>query len=113
MEAAAGKLELETSDSGYIYRGTSTLDQMLVTEAYQMPQGTDEQPSIRGVALTTGDYAILSLEEIREGSIDRLSDADRSRFTAEVSSMQGNSEFSAVVDTLRANATIIITDQKN
>ena len=113
MEAAAGKLELETSDSGYIYRGTSTLDQMLVTEAYQMPQGTDEQPSIRGVVLTSGDYAILSLEEIREGSIDRLSDADRSRFTAEVSSMQGNSEFSAVVDTLRANATIIISDQKN
>ena len=113
MEEAAGKLELEANDSGFINRAASTLDRMLVMEAYQMPAGADGQPSIRGVVLTSGDYVILSLDEIRDGAIAQLSDTDRERFVAEISNMQGNAEILAAVATLRANATIIISDQKN
>jgi len=113
MEEAAGKRGLEVSDSGYINRASGTLDRLLVQEVYRMPPVTDDHPSMKGVALASGDYAILLLDEIRDGDVTKLNATDRNKIAAEIAKIQGNTELTAVVDALRANATIIIPEKRN
>jgi len=112
-EAVATKQKLEVKDSGFVNRTGSKLDQALITEVFKMPPGTDNHPSVHGMALLSGDYVILLLDEIRDGDITKLSAADRRTVAAKISLVQGKSEFSAAIDALEANAAIIIPNQNN
>ncbi|MEN8108022.1 MAG: SurA N-terminal domain-containing protein [Pseudomonadota bacterium] len=109
----AGSEELEVADSGLIQRQSPTPDRLLVRQAFLMPAPAENAVTTTGVTQPSGDYVLLSLLEVQQGDTAELTDAERSRFRQELARIQGVSETAAVVDNLRAKATIIIPEQTN
>jgi peptidyl-prolyl cis-trans isomerase D len=109
----AKKLDTALMDSGLINRNSDKPDRAIIQEAFQMPEPVNETPSLAGLVMKNGDYVVMSLEEIRDGVMSELSEADRNQVIREVSSLQGRSEIDAAIKTLKDNATIIIPDDND
>lgn len=109
----AGSEELEVTDSGLIQRQSPTPDRQLVRQAFLMPAPAANAVSATGITQPPGDYVLLSLLKVQQGDDAELTDAERGRFRQELARIQGVSETAAVVDNLRAKATIIIPEQTN
>jgi peptidyl-prolyl cis-trans isomerase D len=108
LDEVAKKLDTELLDSGLISRNADKPDQVIIQEAFLLPEPVNETPSLAGLVIVNGDYVVISLEEIRDGDISGLSEANRKQVIREVSSLQGRSEIDAMVNTLKENATIVI-----
>ncbi len=109
--AAAESLELQ--ESGLIDRGAAQPERVLVNEAFLMPPPTGEQASVKGLALGSGDYVLLALEEVRDGDLSAMTDAERDQASRELSRIQGVTEMAALLDDLRSRANIVVHDQSN
>jgi len=109
--AAAESLELQ--DSGLIDRRAVQPERTLVQEAFLMEPPGGGQASVTGLALGSGDYVLLALEEIRDGDLSALTDAEREQASRELSRIQGVAEMAALLDDLRSKAKIVIHDQSN
>lgn len=111
MEEISGELGIEVTDSGLIGRRAAGLDQKLVTAAFLQPAPVEGLVPVTGVALQSGDYAILELLAVEAGDVTSLTPAAKSRFMQEVLAIQGASETTALLNTLREQATIVIPEQ--
>jgi peptidyl-prolyl cis-trans isomerase D len=109
--ASAQRLELKTT--GLIGRNAADPAARIVSEAFLLPSVTDKVQSTAGFALESGDYVLLALEEIRDGDISSLSQADQLKARQELGGIMGASEVSAFIDELRNRATIIFPEQPN
>ena len=109
--AAAESLELE--QSGLIGRRAAQTEQALVNEAFLMPRPVGEQAIFSGLALGSGDFVLLALEEVRDGDLSTLTEAEREQVSRELSRIQGAAEMAALLDDLRSDAEIVIHDQSN
>ena len=109
----AKKLDTELMDSGLITRNSDKPDRVIIQEAFLMPEPANEMSSLAGLVMENGDYVVLSLEEILDGDMSKLPEADRKQVIREVSSLHGRSEVDAAVNTLMDNATIIIPGDKD
>ncbi|MFV1973987.1 MAG: SurA N-terminal domain-containing protein [Thiohalobacterales bacterium] len=104
----AKKLDTALLDSGLVTRTAGKPDRAIIQEAFLLTEPEKETPSLAGLVMENGDYVVMSLEEIRDGDMSVLSEADRKQVTRDVSSLQGRSEIDAMINTLKDNATIII-----
>lgn len=104
----AKKLDTALLDSGLVTRAAGKPDRAIIQEAFLLTEPEKETPSLAGLVMENGDYVVMSLEEIRDGDMSVLSEADRKQVTRDVSSLQGRSEIDAMINTLKDNATIII-----
>ena len=109
--ASAQKLELKTT--GLIGRNATDPATRIVTEAFLLPSATDKGLSTTGFSLESGDYVLLALEEIKDGDISSLSQADQLKVRQELDRIIGASEVSAFTDELKNRATITIPEQSN
>ena len=109
--ASAQKLELKTT--GLIGRNATDPATRIVTEAFLLPSATDKGLSTTGFSLESGDYVLLALEEIKDGDISSLSQADQLKVKQELDRIIGASEVSAFTDELKNRATITIPEQSN
>jgi peptidyl-prolyl cis-trans isomerase D len=108
--ASAQRLELKTT--GLIGRDAADPAARIITEAFLLPSVTDKVRATAGFALESGDYVLLSLEEIKDGDISSLSQADQLKARRELGQIMGTSEVSAFIDELKKRATIIIPEQR-
>lgn len=113
LDEIAKKLDAALMDSGLINRNSGKPDKAIIQKAFLMPEPENEKSSLAGLVMENGDYVILSLEEIRDGVMSELPEADRKQVIREVSSLQGRSEVDAAINTLKSNATIIIPDEQD
>jgi peptidyl-prolyl cis-trans isomerase D len=109
--AAAESLELQ--ESGLVDRRAVQPERTLVHEAFLMAPPAGEQASVTGLALGSGDYVLIALEEVRDGELSALTDAEREQASRELSRIQGVTEMAALLDDLRSKAKIVIHDQSN
>ncbi|MGE5856384.1 MAG: SurA N-terminal domain-containing protein, partial [Syntrophaceae bacterium] len=94
--ASAHGLELKTT--GLIGRNATEPESRIVTEAFLLPSVADKGRATAGFALESGDYVLLSLEEIKDGDISSLSQADQRNVRQELGRIIGASEVSAFTD---------------
>jgi peptidyl-prolyl cis-trans isomerase D len=113
LDEIAKKLDATPMDSGLINRNSGKPDSAIIQKAFLMPEPENENSSVAGLVMENGDYVILSLEEIRDGVMSELPEADRRQVTREVNNLLGRSEVDAVINALKNNATIIIPDDKD
>lgn len=111
MDAVAAELGIEPVDSGLVKRHAEGLDNKLLEAAFLLPAPAEGSASVAGVALQSGDYAIVELQSVQDGDVTSLSPAARSRFTQEVLAIAGASEASALINALKQEAAIIIPEQ--
>jgi peptidyl-prolyl cis-trans isomerase D len=113
LDEIATTESLELQDSGLIDRRAVQPERTLVHEAFLMAPPAGEQASVTGLALGSGDYVLLALEEVRDGELSALTDAEREQASRELSRIQGVTEMAALLDDLRSKAKIVIHDQSN
>jgi len=113
ITAIAKAQQLELKDSGLVGRNANNPDEMLIHEAFLLPPPSAGQVAATGFALDSGDYALLSLEEVVDGDPAALTEEQRKNLARELDRIQGASEVATVVDELKSQATIIIPEQSN
>ncbi len=104
---------LELKESGFIDRRAAQPERALIHEAFLMQRPDAGQASVTGIVLGSGDYVLLALEEVRDGDLSAMTDAERDQASRELSRIQGVTEMAAVLDEIRSKATIVIHDQSN
>ena len=109
--AADRKLEVKTT--GLIGRNAADPAGRIVSEAFLLPSVADKRLSTAGFALESGDYVLLQLEEIKDGDVSSLSQADVSSVRNELDRIIGAAEVNVYTDALKNRATIIIPEQAN
>ena len=107
--ASAEKLELKTT--GLIGRNAAEPDSRIVSEAFLRPSAADKAQAVTGFALDSGDYVLLQLEEIQDGDMSKLSQADQLNVRNELERIIGATEVTAYTDELKNRASIIIPEQ--
>jgi len=109
--ASAQQLKVKTT--GLIGRDATDPESHIVTEAFLLPSAADKGQSATGFSLDSGDYVLLTLEEIKDGDFSTLSKADQLKVRQELDRIIGASEVSAFTDELKNSAKITIPEQSN
>ncbi|MFT7234660.1 MAG: peptidyl-prolyl cis-trans isomerase D [Methylophagaceae bacterium] len=95
-------------ESAVIARGQTSINREVLEQAYAMKK-PDEKKVYAGVSLNSGDYAIVILSTVIEGEVDLASDQDRASLSAYLARSSGDSELSAFMASLKADADIDIS----
>ncbi len=108
--AAAERVELQPLEA--ITRDNRELPIEIMRSLFRMSYPTAEKPVFTGVELGSGDYALIALKSITEGSIDSLSVDDRRGLKEGLSRRNSTGYVEHLVDNLRASADIKISGDK-
>jgi len=109
--ASAQQLKVKTT--GLIGRNATDPESHIVTEAFLLPSAADKGQSATGFSLDSGDYVLLTLEEIKDGDFSSLSKADQLKARQELDQIIGASEVNAFDNELKNRAKITIPEQSN
>ena len=104
---------LEVKSPGLLGRNAAEPAKTIITEAFLLPSVTGREASTAGFILDSGDYVLLVLDEIKDGDISSLSEADQMKARQELSRIQGDAEVAAFTNELKKRATIIIPEQQS
>ena len=72
LEALAQQEGLEPVSKKGVGRDQRELPSALINRLFKMPRPNAEQPEVAGVALPGGDYAVVVLSKIEDGSMERV-----------------------------------------
>ena len=84
------------------------MNREVLEQAYAMKK-PDEKKVYAGFSLNNGDYAIVILSAVIEGEVDLASAQDRASLSAYLARSRGDSELSAFMASLKADADIDIS----
>ncbi len=107
----AEKSGFSVTNSGLVTRDNPGASRELLRVAFQLAYPEKEHPVATVFALASGDYAVLSLLEVKEGDPDGISDEARRKLLAELNQNQGMNEMAAVIDYLKSSAVIDISSR--
>lgn len=106
----AVELDLKYEPPRYVGRAEPEVPTALLGEIFRAPQPDGDDPTVGGLALNDGDYAVYLLSGVREGDYAALSDTDLETRRQQIARTRGTSEFSAYVEVLRADASVKVND---
>jgi len=104
---------LDLTEPGYIARNTTNIDRTLLGEVFLLPYSAEGKPTVAGFSLPTGNYALVSLDDVKDASIAALPESARKRVQLELARIQGITEMAAIMDSLRSKAVIVIPEPSN
>jgi peptidyl-prolyl cis-trans isomerase D len=102
---------LEVQETADITRNAAGLAGGIVAAAFATAEPSADEPVYEGTRTADGDYAIIALEEIKDGDFSRLPPAAQQQLWGNLNRLQGTAEMAAVMNTLKAQASIEIPDQ--
>lgn len=113
LDNLASELQLEMQDAGFVARdGSGKHDRQIVMEAFRIPRTADGKIASAGVSLANGDYALIQVDEVRDGSLADVSEAARQSFRRNLDQLYGNLETTALLEHLKAKAEIVRVDDR-
>jgi hypothetical protein len=112
LEAVAEEEGLEVTATEMIYRRATKPDPGMVTAAFALPSPGDGSSPVYGDYISAnGDFAIIALDEVRDGDFTKLQAAVQQQTRTNLSQVMGTAEMDALMDSLRADAVIQIPEQ--
>ena len=102
---------LEVQETADITRNAAGLAGGIVAAAFLAAEPAADKPVYEGTMTATGDYAIIALEEIKAGDFSTLPPAAQQQLWSNLNRLQGAAEMAAIMNTLKAQASIEIPDQ--
>lgn len=109
LDAIASEAGLETVTVSGMTRDDSTRPLPLVRAAFRLPRPGAAGPSVTGVELDDGGYALLRLRAVEAGVPETA--ADEARLREALARVQGTSELAGVVAGMRQRAAIVINEE--
>ena len=97
---------LEIVEAGMVSRSDKELDPEIKAETFRMPLPENGRPSVTGLSLANGDYALLEVTEVKDGDPAQLAEGMREQFKGRLEQMYGQSEFTALLADLKSRASI-------
>lgn len=98
---------------GFVQRNQQDLDSALLAKAFDMPHPQKGKPAHATVALSDGDYAVVSLSGIRYGDPSQASDSDRKKLRQQLRQQQGQAEFGAYMQSIRDQIKVKMLNQQD
>ena len=112
QDAAAGG-EWVLTESGMVKRNDTTAAAEVVRKAFSLQNPEDGKSSFAGVALPSGDYALLAVSQVVDGEVAAdAEDAAQKALAGRMDSQLGNAQFSIVGRYLRDQAKVDLIPQE-
>ncbi len=106
IEILAKENKFQWQHLGEITRSDGSVDQDVLSEVFSMSRPQDNQVVYGGVALASGDYAVVALTVVKDGEPDADS-AQLARVKSDRARYYGYSELTSITENLRNAAEII------
>lgn len=97
--------ELAWIEAGAVRRSANTVNREILERAFAMP-APEDGAEMDGMTLSNGTFVLIELNQVIPGSIQSLSEAERSNLTEGMLADLGNSDFDAFLNNLREQAEI-------
>ena len=102
---------LETQDLNWnqlnaLERSNQLLPPELVQNVFDMPGPEDEGVRVDGFQLSTGEYVVVELQNVNEGSLEDLEQAEQASLQTFLAQQYSNEEFEALILGLQNRADI-------
>lgn len=112
MEKVAAEFKAELKHSAEVGRDASELPGEILQALFKMPKPEGESAVYDETGLANGDYAVIALEQVIDGTGSGLTDDDRSKLQAAVERDSGESGFDHMVENMRGRSEIVIPEAK-
>lgn len=111
LEAAAEKQGLEVAATEMIERRAEKPEPGMVQAAFALPPPGGAAPVYGEYIGGNGDYAVIALDEVRDGDLATLPEAVQQQTRANLGQVMGMEEMAAIMADLRARAVIQIPER--
>ncbi|MCI0508039.1 MAG: SurA N-terminal domain-containing protein [Gammaproteobacteria bacterium] len=109
-EAAAKIVNVEWKKAGELKRTDRTIDGKIVQQAFKMPRPAQGKTGFSGVALASGDYAIVGLGKVTDGDVAKIEQAKRETLMRNLSGIRGEEAFVNLLQNLKENSSIVVLE---
>ncbi|CAN5357697.1 peptidyl-prolyl cis-trans isomerase [soil metagenome] len=109
-EALAAEMSAEYRPPRLVGRTEPDVPAALLSAAFRAPRPQGGHPSIGGVALASGDFAVYLISDVRPGDAAALPAHELKTRRQELARRRGNGEFTAYVEELRADAEVRVNE---
>jgi peptidyl-prolyl cis-trans isomerase D len=106
VELIADELKLEWKKTGFIGRTDTSVSPDIVRAAFKMQKPQSSSPVNKGVELTSGDYAIITVYEVKDGDPSAVDKAARESLRTSVLRSNGQQISNSVFEGLKQRAKI-------
>ncbi|HUT42214.1 MAG TPA: SurA N-terminal domain-containing protein [Gammaproteobacteria bacterium] len=111
MDSVAVAESLKLENSILLPRNAEQPSRELVGRAFSMPLPKADKPVYSGVLLSSGDYALIALEEVQPGDYDALPEDARKQAWRALNEIDGSNDLQLVLGLLKSQASIRIPRQ--
>lgn len=112
MAELAAEFKAELKPSAEVVRDASELPGKILQTLFKMPKPEGVSAVYAETALANGDYAVIALEQVIDGTGSGLTDEDRSKLQTAVETVSGESSFDHMVENMRSRSEIVIPEAK-
>ena len=90
----------------WVKRDDSGMAREIVQAAFGMKRIDENNLETKGVKLSSGDYALLTLSGVKDGDVANLSDEDKKQITDGIANATGVDSFTTLLKVLKDGAEI-------
>ncbi len=112
VQKAAAKYKAQPRPAVEVGRGSDKTPQEILQTLFKMPRPQGENHIYDKAALASGDYAVIVLQQVVDGSGDSLEGEDKSKLMLSLQRVQGDSNFDHMVENMRDRSEVVITEEK-
>jgi len=112
LEKLAEEYGAKLYQPGVIGRAAKEIPGEILDTLFTMPRPDGEKPVFGETTLGNGDYAIIALYQVSDGSADILAEQDRNNVKRSLERMLGQTSFNHMIGNVRDNSEIVIPEQK-
>jgi len=107
----AEQADLEWSGATPVGRDATSMSPSVLQTAFRLRRPDADGPSFDGTATVAGDYVIVALEKVVDGSLEGGDEAQRLEVRRQLEVEAGREAYDAVVKTLRSRADVTIIEE--
>ena len=105
--ALAEEHGFEWKDAGFVTRDNRSVNRDVLAEVFRLAHPSGDSPVISGVQLSSGDYAVVSLQAVEAGDPSAMDEAQRDNLVLQQRLGVGRAELGAVVEQLEGAAKVV------
>jgi peptidyl-prolyl cis-trans isomerase D len=109
-QAIAKEMKLEWTKSGELKRSDRKIDSAIVKQAFKLSRPEEGQASYGGTALANGDYAIIAVNKVTDGSIADMEESNKTNLKRTLVGIRGEAAFNDMLSTMKDEAKIVIQE---
>jgi peptidyl-prolyl cis-trans isomerase D len=108
LDSIAEERSLQPGQTPLLGRNAGEPDNALVRQVFTLPRPSADSPVYGGFMMRQGDYALVALDEVKDGDLGALPEASRKQAWQAYNRAQGTTELAVVLKILEEQATIRI-----